>query len=55
MRISFVSKRLFNVAALFDKARAAKEDMRKAYKEWKNIPKEKLALIDTFLKAGAWK
>nr|GFB76821.1 hypothetical protein [Tanacetum cinerariifolium] len=33
----------------------AKEDMRKAYKEWKDIPQEKLALIDTFLKAGAWK
>ncbi|GKF34116.1 hypothetical protein Tco_0107316, partial [Tanacetum coccineum] len=37
---------------LFDKAKAAKEDMRKAYTEWKDIPEEKLALIDTFLKAG---
>ncbi|GJW60893.1 hypothetical protein Tco_0110228 [Tanacetum coccineum] len=43
------------VVVLFDKARATKEDTRKAYKECKDIPQEKLALIDNFLEADAWK
>ncbi|GJV16227.1 hypothetical protein Tco_1361550 [Tanacetum coccineum] len=42
---------IVDVTRLFDKARAAKEDMRKAYQECKDIPQEKRVVIDTFLEA----
>ncbi|GKE41429.1 hypothetical protein Tco_1468713 [Tanacetum coccineum] len=39
---------IIDVAVLFNKAMATKEDTRKAYKECKDISQEKLALIDNF-------
>ena len=39
----------------FDNASTSKDDLRNAYAECKDIPQEKLALIDTFLKDKSWK
>ncbi|GJW98945.1 hypothetical protein Tco_0180753 [Tanacetum coccineum] len=41
---------IMNLAVEFENANIAKDDMRKAYEECNDIPKEKRALIDTFLK-----
>nr|GEY27711.1 hypothetical protein [Tanacetum cinerariifolium] len=41
---------IVNVTRLFDQAREAKEDMRKAYAKCKDIPQEKCVVIDKFLK-----
>nr|GEY46113.1 hypothetical protein [Tanacetum cinerariifolium] len=39
-----------NLAVEFENSSKAKEDMKKAYEECNDIPKEKRALIDTFFK-----
>ncbi|GKF22644.1 hypothetical protein Tco_0074966, partial [Tanacetum coccineum] len=41
---------IMNLAAEYDNASTTKDDMRKAYEECNDIPQEKRALIDTFLK-----
>ncbi|GJV47695.1 hypothetical protein Tco_1437907 [Tanacetum coccineum] len=41
---------IMNLAVEYDNASTTKDDLRKAYKECNDIPQEKRALIDTFLK-----
>ena len=41
---------LMNLAVEFDNASIAKDDLRKAYAECSDIPQEKRALIDAYLK-----
>ncbi|GJV24463.1 hypothetical protein Tco_1377158 [Tanacetum coccineum] len=51
MRISHEA--IVDVTRMFDQVRAAKEYMRKAYAECKDIPQEKRDVIDNFLEAEA--
>ncbi|GKE58883.1 hypothetical protein Tco_1498068, partial [Tanacetum coccineum] len=44
---------IIDVTMVFDQARAAKEDLRKAYVECKDIPQERRALIDNILEDEA--
>nr|GEX09915.1 hypothetical protein [Tanacetum cinerariifolium] len=41
---------IMNLAVEYDNASTSKDDMRKAYDECNDIPKEQRALIDTFFK-----
>lgn len=41
---------IMNLDVQFGNTSTSKDDMRKAYEECNNIPQEKHALIDTFLK-----
>ena len=41
---------IIDLVVKFDNASTTKDDLRKTYTECKDIPQEKLALIDTFLK-----
>ncbi|GKD04968.1 hypothetical protein Tco_1179942 [Tanacetum coccineum] len=41
---------IMNLTVEFENASIAKDDLRKAYEECNDIPKEKRALVDTFLK-----
>ncbi|GJV70019.1 hypothetical protein Tco_1485528 [Tanacetum coccineum] len=43
-------KAIMELAVQFDNARIAKDNMRKAYEKYNDIPQESRALIDTFLK-----
>ncbi|GKA84160.1 hypothetical protein Tco_0805755, partial [Tanacetum coccineum] len=44
---------IIELAVEFSNTQQAKDDLRKAYAECKNIPQEKLASINTFLKEEA--
>nr|GEW65399.1 hypothetical protein [Tanacetum cinerariifolium] len=46
-------KAIMDLALQFDNARKAKDDLRKAYEKCNDIPQERCALIDTFLKEGS--
>ncbi|GKA47868.1 hypothetical protein Tco_0740826 [Tanacetum coccineum] len=41
---------IMELALQFDNSSMAKDDLRKAYEKWNDIPQENCALIDTFLK-----
>ncbi|GKD46813.1 hypothetical protein Tco_1271458 [Tanacetum coccineum] len=43
-------KAIMELAVQFDNARTAKDNMRKAYEKYNDIPQESRTLIDTFLK-----
>ncbi|GJS70094.1 hypothetical protein Tco_0702935 [Tanacetum coccineum] len=43
-------KAIIELTVQFDNASTTKEDMKKAYEKCNDIPQEKRALIDTFLK-----
>ncbi|GKE69825.1 hypothetical protein Tco_1527897 [Tanacetum coccineum] len=43
-------KTIMELAVQFDNASTAKDDMRKAYEKYNDIPQENRALIDIFLK-----
>ncbi|GJS86897.1 hypothetical protein Tco_0769533 [Tanacetum coccineum] len=46
---------IMNLAVKYDNASTAKDDLRKAYEECNDIPQEKRALINNFLKEDSEK